>query len=864
MSTYLHRRVHSAVRPRFARNVALGICQVAVIAPLLSVAQPTFAEDIQFNDAFLPEDSRTLDLSQYQQGNPVLPGQYRADVAVNGRLVNRQDIRIDAAADGSHPTVCFSRGMLELIGVDMHKLTPEATLTVESNPPCLDIAKLIEASSATFLPSSQQLDISIPQIALRRDARGTVSPELWDRGVSAGILSYSFNSNHNRTDSGNDDTAYLGLNAGLNVGDWRLRHNGSASWQKETGQQYQVLNTYAQRDVTSLKSQLTVGEANTSGEIFDTLAYKGVQLGTDDRMLPQSQRGYAPVIRGIARTSARVSVSQAGNLLYETTVAPGAFVIDDLYSTGYGGDLSVTVHEADGSEQSFVVPYSSTAELLRPGTSRFSVTLGETRDNFVDQQSKLLQGTYQRGLSNLFTGYAGTQASDDYFSALAGMAFSTPVGAVGVDITQAQTNLKSATASGQSARITYSKNIVSTGSNFSVAAMRFSTENYLSFSDAMQILDAERSGLDTSEYARARSRLTLTADQSLGEWGQVAFSGYLQNYWNQSGSDLQYQLSYNKQVGSVTYGLSANRSRIGQGDMDSSLLFTLSMPIEFGSSVNRPQLSARVIRDTNNQYSEQATLSGTAGEDRQYSYGVTAGHDGGSRSNSTSVTGQYTSPKALVGGSVSRGEDYDSLSLNASGSVVAHSNGVTLTPYRGETMAVVTAEGAEGAKVVGFPGLKLDGSGNAVVPYLRPYELNEVAIDPIGTSMDIELTETSQQVAPRAGAVVALKYGTNNGQALLLNVSLADGQPLPFGASVVDDRGVSVGMVGQGGQLYARVKEGARRLLISWGNKAEQQCALSLPAGKSDKQQLLQVDVVCSQTQSANSVAAVSSAERIQ
>ena len=179
-------------------------------------------------------------------------------------------------------------------------------------------------------------------------------------------------------------------------------------------------------------------------------------------------------------------------------------------------------------------------------------------------------------------------------------------------------------------------------------------------------------------------------------------------------------------------------------------------------------------------------------------------------------------------------------------------------------MAVVTAEGAEGAKVVGFPGLKLDGSGNAVVPYLRPYELNEVAIDPIGTSMDIELTETSQQVAPRAGAVVALKYGTNNGQALLLNVSLADGQPLPFGASVVDDRGVSVGMVGQGGQLYARVKEGARRLLISWGNKAEQQCALSLPAGKSDKQQLLQVDVVCSQAQSANSVAAVSSAERIQ
>jgi outer membrane usher protein len=93
--------------------------------------------------------------------------------------------------------------------------------------------------------------------------------------------------------------------------------------------------------------------------------------------------------------------------------------------------------------------------------------------------------------------------------------------------------------------------------------------------------------------------------------------------------------------------------------------------------------------------------------------------------------------------------------------------------------------------------------------------------------------------------VVALKYGTRTGEALLLNVSLADGSTLPFGASVVDDRGVSVGMVGQGGQLYARIKENAHRLLISWGTQANQQCALTLPAGKRDGQQLRQVDAVC-------------------
>jgi len=217
-------------RPRFALNpVAVLVFQALTGVSAVFAAQAAFAEDVQFNDAFLPEDSQTLDLTAYQQGNPVLPGEYRADVAVNGKLVTRQDIRINADADGSHPTVCFSRGVLELIGVDFRRLSGEAMASVESGTSCLDIAQLIEGATAMFSPSTQQLDISLPQVALRRDARGYVSPELWDRGVTAGTLSYNFNANHNKTDTGNYDSAYLGLNAGLNLGDWRLRHNGSAS-----------------------------------------------------------------------------------------------------------------------------------------------------------------------------------------------------------------------------------------------------------------------------------------------------------------------------------------------------------------------------------------------------------------------------------------------------------------------------------------------------------------------------------------------------------------------------------------------------------------------------------------------------------
>lgn len=838
-------RIFLGAQPRFALNpLTTLVLRVLAIAPGACGVQTAFAQEVQFNDAFLPEDSRNLDLGAYQSGNPVMPGQYRADVILNGRLNSRQDIRIEAQADGRNPVICMSRGLLERQGVEMFSLSSEAAEALDSQD-CASIAGLIPGATASFSPENQALDLSIPQVALKRNARGYVSPELWDRGVTAGMLSYNFNGNRNRTSSGNYDSAYLGLNAGLNLGDWRLRHNASVSWQSQQGSKFQALDSYVQRDVTALKSQLTVGESNTSGEIFDTLSYRGVQLASDDRMLPDSMRGYAPVIRGIARTNARVTVRQAGNVLLETTVAPGAFVIDDLYSTGYGGDLNVSVAEADGTEQHFIVPYASVSQLLRPGTSRFSLTAGETRNNFVDQQSRLLQGTLQYGLNNTFTGFGGVQSSDDYMSVLAGVAFGTPIGAMAMDVTHAQTDLASGAAKGQSMRLSYSKNVLSTGSNFSVAAYRFSTRDYLDFSNAMQLLDAEKEGWDSSLFGRPRSRLSVTADQSLGSWGHVAISGYAQNYWNLPGSDVQYQFSYSKQINRLGLSVSASRSRIGLGDMENSFLLTLSMPLEFGNSGSDVQLMTQVGRDTQGNFNEQVGVSGSAGDDRQYGYGATFSHDGASNSKSASLNGQYTGARAMLSAALGRGDGYTSMSLGASGTVVAHANGVTMTPYRGETMAIVSAPGAEGAKVAGYPGLKLDGSGNAVVPYLRPYELNEVAIDPIGSSLDVELNETSQQVAPRAGAVVHLKYTTNQGRAVLLNVQMDDGSSLPFGAGVTDAEGTSVGMVGQGGQLYARIKPEIRQLLITWGSKAYQHCALVIPPAPDEGQQLQQVDAVC-------------------
>ncbi|WP_273802715.1 fimbria/pilus outer membrane usher protein, partial [Proteus vulgaris] len=79
------------------------------------------------------------------------------------------------------------------------------------------------------------------------------------------------------------------------------------------------------------------------------------------------------VIRGIARGTADVSIKQNGYEIYRNTFPPGPFIINDLYAAGNSGDLNVTITEADGSVQSFTVPYSSVPLLQREGHTEYAV-----------------------------------------------------------------------------------------------------------------------------------------------------------------------------------------------------------------------------------------------------------------------------------------------------------------------------------------------------------------------------------------------------------------------------------------------------------------------------------------------------------
>ena len=468
--------------------------------------------------------------------------------------------------------------------------------------------------------------------------------------------------------------------------------------------------------------------------------------------------------------------------------------------------------EADGSVAISRVPYAAAVNALRPGVTRYSATVGQYRNPSVEYSPLMAQATVQHGLNNLMTVYGGATVAQDYAALLGGAAFNTSVGAFGLDITQSWARFSTLPSrSGQSMRLSFSKLIQPTQTNITVAAYRYSSSGYLGLSDAVSIMDLNRRGIGGSATTLQRGRLQLMVNQSFAPgYGNVYLSGSSQDYWNRNGRDTQFQIGYNNSYRSVSYGISAYRQfNASAARWETRVMLDLTLPL--GRSPQAPYSRTSVQYDPQNGTSLQEGVSGAFGRDNAFSYGVNAGMGHGNN-RSLSATMGYASPFTTMSVNAGVSSSYRQYGMAMSGGVVAFSGGVVLTPTMGETMAIVEAKDAAGARVGNSAGLRLDPWGRAVVSSLTPFARNEVELDPAGLPMGVQLTTTQQQVAPTSGAVVKLQFAsTNQGQAVMLQ-SLGN-LPLPFGSEVVDEAGKVVGTVVQGNRILVYALRGNRGML---------------------------------------------------
>lgn len=802
------------------------------------------AREYTFDPKMLGISGGNIDMALISQGGQ-LPGTYTVDIFVNGERIDSRDVVFmrskNDAGSSSYLAPCLSVDMLSRYGVLVDKYFDEKAREEQ----CVALSAIPEAK-ANFQFYSQQLLLSIPQVSLRPKQSGIAPQELWNDGIPALLLDYTANTtrteNRGGHDNSNNNSTYVQLNPGANLGAWRLRNQ--TNWQKQgdADGKWQSVYTYADRGLYDMKSRLTLGERTTPGDVFDGVPFRGVMLGSDDDMVSYNQREYAPIVRGIARTQARVEVKQNGYTVYSQTVAPGPFALTDMSLSGgsSGGDLQVTVWETDGNPQTFTVPYQTPAISLREGYLKYNVMAGQYRPSSSVANEKVMQGTLMYGLPWDLTVYGGGQVADHYQAMSLGLGLSMGVwGAISVDGTGSHAQRKGQDReNGAAWRARYSKEVVATQTTVTMTSYQYASAGYNTLSDALDSWHA--GGIDqwgwNNPNDRRKSTTSLTLNQSMGEWGNLNLNGSRSDYWNRAGHDNSYGAGYGVGFNGISVSLGVSRNKQfnngGESRTDTVTSLYMSVPLDrwmssAGSNVRATyQLTSDKDTDTH-----EVGLNGYA-FDRQLNWDVKQRHkSGGSVSDrdNSSLHMTWNGRYGQVGGNYSYSPHQRLMGGNVAGGMLVHRNGVTIGQPLGDTTALIEAPGAAGVPVNGFPGVSTDFRGYTTKAYLSPYQENAISLDPTLLTANAEITQTDVKVVPTKGAVVPAKFSTRVGERALMTLLQADGQVVPFGSVVSLASGQGAGVVGDKGLVYLTGLPQQGALIAKWGDNKQCQVAYTLP-----------------------------------
>ncbi len=808
------------------RPHALGVC---ILLALAGFAPQAEAEDgIQFNTDILDvNDRQNIDLSQFSRSGYIMPGAYGMVIHLNNNELPEQSVNFyPSDSDPKSSLACISPALVEQLG-----LKPDALKELRwwHQDECLDIASLKGMEARGDLATAA-LYLSIPQAYLEYTAENWDPPSRWDEGIPGLLFDYNVNGQTQRQQRSGGQSNSLSGNgtAGANLGAWRLRADWQGQLNHQTGsgqgtdQQLDWSRYYAYRALPALRSRLTLGEDYLNSGLFDSFRFTGASLVSDDNMLPPNLRGYAPEVVGVAKTNAKVTISQQGRVIYETQVAAGPFRIQDI-SEAVSGELDVKVEEQDGSVQAFKMNTASIPYLTRPGSWRFKMAAGKPSDWQHRSNGPLFgTGEFSWGVSNGWSLYGGGLFGGDYNAASLGIGRDLmALGALSFDATQSQARLpqQDGTLSGGSYRLSYSKTFDETDSQVTFAGYRFSEQDFMSMNE---YLDARYYG---GRVGNNKEMYTITFNQQFRDIGLSLYLNYdHQTYWDRPAND-RYNLTLSRyfdlgRFRNLSLSLTGYRNK-NNGTNDDGMYLSLSLPwgqganLSYSATVNRNDSSQRVG------YYDRL--------DEHSNYQLSAG----SARNGASFSGYYNREGDMAqlsaNASYQQGS-YSALGFSAQGGATLTAEGGALhrSGMPGSTRLLLDTGGVAGVPVRGY-GSTVDTNrwGKAVVTDVNSYYRNKASIDLNKLGENAEATKSVVQATLTEGAIGYRKFDVIAGEKAMAVIRLADGSTPPFGATVMNANKQDTGIVNDGGSVYLSGIRAGESMTVHWNGAA--QCAISLP-----------------------------------
>ncbi|ECJ4462102.1 fimbria/pilus outer membrane usher protein [Salmonella enterica] len=800
--------------------------RLCLFSVFLLYSHTSFA--IEFNTDVLDSiDKKNIDFSLFSHPGYIYPGVYVMQVYINGESLGG-DYSIPFYMRNSESKLkgfkiseaCLSPSLLYQMG-----LTDIAKKKIGTwhHGECMDLSELKGVDIKGDI-SKSSLRVNIPKVWMTYSDVSWVPPYRWDNGIPGVMFDYNANGGMYKIQGRGGEQLNTAINGtiGGNMDAWRLRADYQGKYSSYTGssyakqQDFDFTRIYLYRPLPSKKSELILGENYISSSIFDSWRYIGVSLFTDERMLPPKLRGYAPEIVGVAKTNARVIVTQQDRILYSSIVPAGPFCIQDLDSS-IRGRLNVKVIEQNGTVQHFSVSASSVPYLTRPGQMRYHLAFGRPSNwrhkveggGFVNDEASW-------GINNNWSLYGGSTLSSDYQALAAGFGRDLhELGSASLDVTQSLAKLPQYNKQGKSWRLSYSKHFDDTNTDLTFAGYRFSTRNYLNM---QQYLDLRHSNI-SSGYQKERYQINIYDRFNIFTLPlSLALNYEWQTYWEQ-GSTREYGVNLGTwfdlpsvRLHNLVLTATATRSQY-KDRYDNTVNLMMSVPfgngtLNYNGSYGHKNIGQQVgFYDLVNQ---------------RDSYNLSAGFEQGEMHTSHSLlSGMYThngslaiisANAALVSGS------YKSLGLSANGGLTLTGKGAALHAggYNGSTRLMIDTDGISGVPV-DEGGVISNQWGIGVITNVSSYYKKTARINMNNMPENMEAQKSVVEATLTDGAIGYRRFGILKGEQSFVILRMADNSYPPFGAIILDKKGREHGIVGDNGLVWLAGVTPGSVFDVTWG-----------------------------------------------
>ena len=571
--------------------------------------------------------------------------------------------------------------------------------------------------------------------------------------------------------------------------------------------QFARLDTAWTRDFPDRMATLRVGDSFTSpGGWGRAVRFGGVQFGTNFSTQPMLVTTPLLAAHGEAVVPSTVDVFVNGRPVASESVPPGPFSIDHLPVLTGAGQLQVVVTDALGRQQVLTQPYYSGTALLRPDLAEYSFELGSIREDYGHRSfaygDMLGVASYRRGVTDTLTAGARAEAQANGIYAL-GADAAWQAGVAGIVNAQI-----AAGGDASGAGFLAGLGIEHSGERFSA----FAQTQYASRSFV-------QSGMADLVY-KPRQRTFAGMGFDFGRHGNVQVAYGLQSHYD-SATVQTFGLSYSLGLGALGYlGLFASHSIAGEQDTSLLLNWTLALGDRrtLGASLQQTsgasggfQAATSLQRDlpAGSGFGYRASLSSN---DEQDAYLAYQGHAGTAEIDYARRNGE------------------SGVRVGASGGLAVTAAGVMPARPLQQSFAVVQVADYEGLTVYldNQPVGRTDEQGRALIPALRPYERNEISVDPRQVPMDGSLAQRAIGVTPayRSGALV--RFPVERAMAATMRLVQADGTPVPAGAQATF--GATSFPLGLDGMLYVEGLSDTASLRVTWAG-AQCRAEVRRPAG---------------------------------